>query len=54
MTTTFSDAQLADFHRDGFVIVPSLLSAEEVGVLADHERCDGSTGPIGVVEHAGR
>ena len=35
---TFSE--LADFHRDGFVVVPSLFDAEEIGRLAQHAKND--------------
>lgn len=36
----FTDRQVAEFHRDGFVIVPGLLSPEELGLLRDIARRD--------------
>jgi ectoine hydroxylase len=57
----FTASQIADFHCDGFVIVPGLLNADEVGLLgkiarADHQmqqsaasRADGEGGAIKLV-----
>lgn len=36
----FTDWQVADFHRDGFVIVPGLLSPEELTLLREIARRD--------------
>ncbi|MBM4075772.1 MAG: phytanoyl-CoA dioxygenase family protein [Planctomycetes bacterium] len=56
-----SDSQVASFHRDGFLVVPNLLSSEEVELLgriarADHRlqsesgsRADGEGGSVKLV-----
>ena len=58
---TFSDTELAAYHRDGFVVVPQLLDAEAIGLLqriakADREiqrdrsgRADGEGGIVELV-----
>lgn len=37
---TLSEAQLADYHRDGFVIVPGLFGGDEVELLSRVARAD--------------
>ncbi len=41
-TSTFSPEELAAFERDGYVLVPSLLSEQEIQLLAAHARGDHS------------
>ncbi len=40
MATRFTDAQLQDYHRDGFVLVPALFDSEELSCLANYARND--------------
>lgn len=48
-------SQIADYNRDGYIIVKGLFSAEEVGKLydtaiensGDAKECDGPERPIG-------
>jgi len=47
-----SDAQIADYHRDGFVTVPDLFSRAEVGVL--NRALDGFIGEQRVETHMQR
>ncbi len=42
MTALFTSEELADFEKDGFLVVRSLLPAREIGALADYARRDGA------------
>jgi hypothetical protein len=49
MPGPLTEAQIADFHRDGYVIVPGMFDAEEMGRLisfakGDQSLIDGATG----------
>jgi ectoine hydroxylase-related dioxygenase (phytanoyl-CoA dioxygenase family) len=46
LTWSLSPAQLAEFHQDGFVIAPKLLSTEDVLALRDEFMALHVTGPI--------
>ena len=40
MSRGMNEAELADYHRDGFVVVPSLFEVDEIGRLADYAKND--------------
>ncbi|MEX2118260.1 MAG: phytanoyl-CoA dioxygenase family protein [Pirellulales bacterium] len=41
-THLFNSDQLADYRRDGYVLLPELFDAEEMGILLDYARNDQS------------
>lgn len=40
MSNQFTDSELEQFNRDGFIIIPNLFTTEEVTALGDHARED--------------
>ena len=40
MSCGMNEADLAAYHRDGFVVVPSLFDVDEIGRLADFAKND--------------
>ena len=51
MQTTFTDAQLRHYQEQGFVVVPDLLSAEEVGNFLSPDEAYGDERPAGLQNH---